>query len=87
LYAKPKSKLETVNDINGDLINLHRVIRDHPQTLSTYLNQLCTSRVIFDNIRLRNYQPRNGIERAAYFYYLISQSFGSKGQSFAMATK
>lgn len=33
LYAKEKSKLEVVNDINSELVNLHRAIRTNPQTL------------------------------------------------------
>lgn len=41
LYAKEKSRLEVVNDINGELINLHRSIRTNPETLNFYLNQLC----------------------------------------------
>ena len=30
LLAKPKSRLEVVNDINGDLINLYRCASNHP---------------------------------------------------------
>lgn len=86
-FAKEPSKLETVNDINNDLINLYKVIKEHPQTLSYYLNQLFISRVLFNNIKLQKFTPRNDIEKAAYFYYLISQSFWSKGKHFAMSSK
>jgi len=87
LFAKPNSKLETINDINNELINLWEIIKYHPQTLSHYLNQMFTSRVIFNNIKLWKYKPSHDIERAAYFYYLISQSFWSKGSHFAMSSK
>ena len=33
-YAKEKSKLEVVNHINSELINLHKAIRNNPETLS-----------------------------------------------------
>ncbi len=87
LYQKESSKLEVLNDINGELINLHRAIRNNPQTLSMFLNDLFISREIFDDIRKRKMKPKNNIERAAFYFYQLTQSFGSKGDSFAMAAK
>jgi len=87
LFAKHRSKLETVNDINNDLVNLFEVIKNHPQTLSHYLNHMFVSRVIFNKIKLKKYIPSNNIERAAYFYYIISQSFWSSWNNFAMSSK
>jgi DNA adenine methylase len=91
LYAKEKpkanKKAEVVNDINGELINLHRVMQKRPQTLSLFLSKLLVSREIFNNIKNFSYKPRNDIERASYYFYLISQSFGAKGESFAMSAK
>jgi len=86
-YAKEKSKLEIVNDINGQLVNLHRAIRTNPETLSYYLNNLLISREIFNAIYKGYMEPRNNIEAAAFYLYLITQSFGSKGESFAMSAK
>lgn len=86
-FAKKPSKIETINDINSELINLWEIIKQYPQSLSHYLNQLCVSRVIFNNIKLKKYTPRNHIEKAAFFYYLVSQSFWSKGENFAMSAK
>ena len=51
LYQKEPSKLEVFNDINSELINLHRAIRNNPQSLSMYLNDLFISREIFDDIK------------------------------------
>ena len=87
LYQKEPSKLEVFNDINSELINLHRSIRNNPQSLSMYLNDLFISREIFDDIRKRKMKPKNNIERAAFYFYQLTQSFGSKGDSFAMAAK
>jgi len=86
-YAKKPCKIEVINDINGELINLHRTIKTNPQTLSFYLNQLLISREIFDNIKTKKLKPRNNIERASFYLFLITQSFGSKGDSFAMNAK
>lgn len=87
LYSKEKSKLEVLNDVNGELINLHRAIRNNPQTLSYYLNNLLISREIFNAIKKGHMQPKNKIEAAAFYLYLITQSFGSKMDSFAMCAK
>ena len=87
LYQKQPSKLEVLNDINNELINLHRAIRNNPQTLSMFLNDLFISREIFDDIKKRKMKPKNNIERAAFYFYQLTQSFGSKGDNFAMAAK
>lgn len=87
LYQKEPSKLEVFNDINSELINLHRAIRNNPQSLSMYLNDLFISREIFDDIKKRKLKPKNNIEAAAFYFYQLVQSFGSKGDNFAMAAK
>ncbi len=87
LYQKEASKLEILNDINNELINLHLAIRNHPQTLSVYLNQLLISKELFNQIRDKKIKPRNKIEAAAFYLYLIDFSFGAKKTNFAMSAK
>ena len=87
LYQKEPSKLEVFNDINSELINLHRAIRNNPQSLSMYLNDLLISREIFNDIKTKHLRGRNNIEKAAFYFYQLTQSFGSKGDNFAMAAK
>lgn len=87
LYAKEPNKLEVFNDINSQLINLHLAIRNNPQTLSIYLNQLLISRDLFNAIKTKKLKPRNNIEAAAFYLYLLTQSFGSKAEHFAMSAK
>lgn len=91
LYRKPSptsSRMaEVVNDINGELINLHRIIRTNPQSLSMCLNRLLISREVFADILSGRMKPTNNIERAAFYYYLLTQSFGAKGTTFAMSAK
>ncbi|QKF86128.1 type II DNA methyltransferase [Campylobacter blaseri] len=83
-YQKEPSKIEVVNDINGDLINLHKVIRTRPQSIEMVLRTMFRSRELFYDIKNGRIKPRSNIERAALYYYLISTSFGSKGDNFAM---
>jgi DNA adenine methylase len=91
LYAKtkPKSRLhgtEVVNDINSDIINLHRIIQKRPESLSNCLNDLLVSRELFYEIKAGR-TPRNDIEQAAFTYYLFSQSFASGGNHFRKCMK
>ncbi|CUU82889.1 type II DNA modification methyltransferase [Campylobacter hyointestinalis] len=83
-YQKEPSKVEIVNDINSDLINLHRVIRTRPHSLSIVINSLFRSRELFYDIKESKLKPRNNIEAAAFYFYLLTTSFGSKGDNFAM---
>lgn len=86
-YAKSPSPREVVNDINSELVNLHRCIRTNPRSLHDHLNRMIISRKIFDDIRDSKIKPSNNIERAAHYFFLLSQSFGSKGTNFAMSAK
>ncbi|MGB7403619.1 MAG: DNA adenine methylase [Arcobacter sp.] len=87
LYSKSRSHIEVVNDINSNLINLHRSIRNNPETLSIFLKQLLISRELFDAIRDGKIKPKNNIESAAFYLYILTQSFGSKGDNFGMSAK
>lgn len=84
-YAKRKSKIEILNDINGDLINLHRIIKTRPASLTAEINTMLKSRELFYNIKFKKIKPRSDIQRAAFYYYLISLSFGAKTENFAMS--
>ena len=83
-YRKEPSKIEILNDINGELINLHRIIQTRPQSLNSCINGLLRSREIFYAIKHRTIKPSNKIEAAAFFYFQIAASFGAKGEHFAM---
>ncbi|GAB0173744.1 DNA adenine methylase [Helicobacter trogontum] len=75
---------EIVNDINDDLINLHRIIKTRPKSLHTTLSSMLVSRTLFDGIKKGIIKPKNDIERAAFYYFLITQSFGGKRKSFIL---
>lgn len=84
-YQKAPSKLEIINDINSDLINLHRIIKSRPISLQIELNNMLRSREIFELIKNKAIKPRNNVQKAAFYYYLISLSFGAKTNNFAMS--
>ena len=78
---------EVANDYNSDLINLHRAIRTNPKQLQKYLNELFISREIFTDIKFGKLKPKDQIQKASFYYYLLQVSFGSKGDNFAMSAK
>lgn len=84
LYRKERSKVEIVNDIYGELVNLHLTIKRKPQALSFYLNEMLVSRQIFALLKEKQLTPRNDIERAAFYYYRTQLSYGAQGNHFAM---
>ena len=82
--ARVDKLTEKVNDINDDLINLHRIIKTRPKSLHATLSSMLVSRTLFDGIKQGIIKPKNDIERAAFYYFLITQSFGGKRKSFIL---
>lgn len=73
-FAKPRLAAEALNDLDGELINCYRVIRDHAEDLIR----------LFDGIEIskdwhgwykNDYRPDGEIERAFRFYYLNRTSY------------
>jgi DNA adenine methylase len=76
LFAKPLSKCEVVNDINGDLVNLFRVVKFHRREFLNQLTLTTHSRREFSDFKL---QPGlTDIQRAARFYLILKVAFGGK---------
>ena len=72
LLAKPRSSLEVINDLNGDLINFYRCVRFHADVLLTELEFVLNSRQEFHDFRS---QPGlTDIQRAARWFF---RYFGS----------
>lgn len=78
LFRKPPSKTEIINDINGDLVCLYRVVQNHLEEFVRYFRWALISRGEFD--RLKNVAPETltDIQRSARFYFLVKNSFGAK---------
>lgn len=88
LFRKPPSKTEIINDINGDLVCLYRVVQNHLDEFVRYFRWALISRGEFD--RLKNVAPDTltDIQRSARFYFLVKNSFGAKitNPSFGVAS-
>ncbi|MDO9151703.1 MAG: DNA adenine methylase [Methylotenera sp.] len=87
LFRKEQSKVEVINDINGDLITLYRVIQNHLEEFVRYYKWSLVSREEFQRLQRVDETTLTDIQRAARFYYLVKNAFGAKivGQSFGVA--
>lgn len=87
-FAKEPTKVEVLNDINGDLVNLYRVLQHHLEEFVRQFRWAISSRQIFEWAKATPPATLTDIQRAARFFYLQKQAFGGKveGQTFGTAT-
>jgi len=82
LFTKERSGMEVYNDINGDLVNFMRVLRDSPDALLKWLWHTPFSREIYENTATRwykdNERPTDSVARAGEFFFLRYANFGGK---------
>lgn len=83
-FMKDPSKVEVINDVHGELVNLYRVVKHHPDELVKQFRWGLVSREEY--LMQRDIDPRHltDIQRAARFFYLQKLAFGGKvsGQTF-----
>ena len=84
LFHKPRHAAQEVfNDLDGELVNLFRVVKYHAGELARELDSLPVSREIYlDKRSLRTCTGLTDIQRAARYFYLVKTSFGSELHSF-----
>lgn len=84
LFAADKhADTEVYNDANGELVNLFRCIKYHPDELAREIDGYVNSREIFYDLAERLKCPGfTDIQRAAMFYVRIKISFGADTRSF-----
>ncbi|NHB86300.1 DNA adenine methylase [Photorhabdus tasmaniensis] len=77
-FLKVPSKCEVINDINGELVNLYRVIKHHLEEFVRQFKWALVSRQIYKWLQITPEETLTDIQRAARFYYLQKQAFGGK---------
>lgn len=86
--SEKHANMEVYNDVNGNLVNLFRCIKYHPEAVQKELEYFLMSREQFfdvkDQIKARGLTD---IQKAARFYILIKESFGSDLNSFGCRNK
>lgn len=75
-FEKPPSKIETVNDLDGEVVNFFRVIQNPEscQELQEWLTYTPYSRQVYDESFVK--EPQSPVEQAGYFAIRFMQSHG-----------
>ena len=77
-FNKSPAYIETINDLDGDIVNLFNICREHPQELARLINLTPFSRDEFLNCYERSDNP---IEQARRTLVRYHQSFGTSNSS------
>lgn len=87
-FLKAPAKVEVLNDVNGDLVRLYRVVQHHLDEFIRHFRWALASRELFAWLKATPTETLTDIQRAARFYYLQRLAFGGKvdGQNFGTAT-
>ena len=83
-HKNPGNDFEVYNDYNSLLVNIYRCVRERPVELMDELKYVLNSREDFDRVRMLLADPANGteVQRAAWFYQVIRQSYAAALTSF-----
>jgi DNA adenine methylase len=87
-FLRQPAEVEVINDVNGDVINLYRVVQNHLEEFVRQFKWALSSREIFKWMKSTPCETLTDIQRAARFYYLQHQAFGGRvqGQTWGTAT-
>ena len=77
-FKKEPAYIETINDIDGNIVNLFHVCREHPEELAKAINLTPFSREEFQNCYSPSADP---IEQARRTIVRYHQSFGTSNSS------
>ncbi len=77
LFKKEQAKVEVYNDLNGDLVNLFRIVKRRPAELKERMSLALYSRETYYEFLNAEYKHLDEVDLAARFYCLIKTAFGS----------
>lgn len=80
-FYKEPSKVEVLNDINGEIINLFRVVKFHIEELCRQFKWALTSRENWKRLQQTPPETLTDVQRAARFLYLQKLAFGGRATS------
>lgn len=84
LFGKEPHEKEIYNDVNSELVNLFRMVKNHPEALEQEIAMVPNSREEFVRQRAQCPEGLTELQRAARMYYLIRVSYGCKISTFGL---
>jgi DNA adenine methylase len=76
-FRKEPSKVEVLNDLDGEIVNFYRVCQQHYEELLRYFRYVVVSRTWFDLLKRTDPGTLTDIQRAARHLYLLRNCFAS----------
>jgi DNA adenine methylase len=76
-FRKEPSKIEVLNDLDGEIVNFYRVCQQHYEELLRYFRFMVVSRTWFDLLKKTDSATLTDIQRAARYLYLLRNCFAS----------
>ncbi len=80
-FHKQLSRIEVLNDLDGELINFYRVCQSHHGELIRYMHFMLLSREWFARLQKVPPSALTDIQRAARYLYLQKVAFGGRVRS------
>lgn len=74
LFNKPRSNIETVNDLDGSVVNLFECIKEDPEKLARYIYYTPYAREVYEKVFRERSQDK--FERATNFYIQLNMGHG-----------
>lgn len=88
LFSKVPHEVEIFNDMNGDLVNFFKVVREKPEQLRDALSLMPYSRELFNELQGKfvgrqlsldkEFGELDNFQRAVEWFYVLSASFSAK---------
>jgi DNA adenine methylase len=76
-FHKEPSRVEVLNDLDGEIVNFFRVCKEHHEELLRYFRFCLVSRKWFDLLKATDPATLTDVQRAARYLYLLKGSFAS----------
>ena len=78
LFGKPPSDVEIINDIDQELVNFFRIVKEKPEELIASFEWELVSRAEFEKLASMDLSQASDIERAHRFFYIIMAGWGGE---------
>lgn len=85
-FLRQPAEVEVLNDVNGDVVNLYRVIKNHLDEFIKQFRFAINSRQVFEWTKDTPPHVLTDVQRAARFLYVQKLAFGGKVSSQTFGT-
>lgn len=76
LFTKPRSNIETINDLDGEVVNFFEILRNRPEELARQIYLTPYARDVYEKAFAAQWMENNALKRAVYFYTRMMMGHG-----------